>query len=41
MVSQAQIKTCAMCGQSYDLRLMGQAYHHDGAPHAPLPPGAE
>ncbi len=39
MVSKARMTTCAMCAQSFDLSHMGQVYHHNDEPHAPLPPG--
>ena len=31
-----RFKTCAVCGQVYDIQSLDQVYHHDARPHAPL-----
>ncbi|HYD89076.1 MAG TPA: hypothetical protein VEA80_16485 [Vitreimonas sp.] len=38
--SQPDMRTCPVCGQTYDARLLAQVYHHDDGPHEPLPPDA-
>lgn len=31
-----KLKTCAVCGQSYDLNNLAESFHHDPDPHEPL-----
>jgi len=30
-------RTCAVCGQDFDLRNFAHSYHHTEQPHEPLP----
>jgi hypothetical protein len=31
-----KLKTCAVCGQNYDLNNLAESFHHSPEPHEPL-----
>jgi hypothetical protein len=36
MATRAQMTDCAICGQTFDMRLLVHADHHGPEPHDPL-----